>query len=183
MMRHEGLNDYALLILRHALRRVINRLVETVARKSAFARKAIKVIFRSQGCDHAWEHCGVMRDDKLLTQTAFQSEAGNAERPVLIVKMQVARVVSRFRDSPGNIALVAVLDLSRDHSAISFAEKRVWKIAHDEKRHEVFEHRCGPRDQRAASVNRRELATQTKPVLLRHVAFSDCDKACQARFR
>src|SRR5205085_8968732 len=75
MMRHEGLNDYALLILRHALRRVINRLVETVARKSAFACQAIKVIFRSQGCDHACEHCGVRRDDKLLTQTALQSEA------------------------------------------------------------------------------------------------------------
>ena len=49
MVRHEGANDDALLILRHTLRRVVDRLVETVARRARLLRKTVQVPSAARG--------------------------------------------------------------------------------------------------------------------------------------
>ena len=55
--------------------------------------------------------------------------------------------------------------------------------AHDERRHQVLEHRTRPRNQRGAVCDRCHGTTKTKPVLRGNVVFCDCQKACEPRLR
>ena len=55
--------------------------------------------------------------------------------------------------------------------------------AHDERRHQIFEHRTGPGDQRRAASDRRRGAAEPEPVPGGHVALGDGEEARQPRFR
>ena len=53
--------------------------------------------------------------------------------------------------------------------------------AHHQERHEVFEHRAGPGEQRPSAVDFRQRAAHAEPMLLGDVAFGDADKTRQPR--
>ena len=96
MVGHERANRRAVLTLLDAFRRVINRFVEPVARQRAFRSSARRFSIACNRLHLCREHRGVRRDHQVFDQAAFQTQTGNAERSVLIVEMQIARVVSRF---------------------------------------------------------------------------------------
>jgi hypothetical protein len=93
MVRHERMNDDAILMLGHTLRRVINRLIKTVPRERADLRKSLHVPQRGPRRDHRGKNCRIWRDHKIFAQTTFQTETRHAERTVLIIELQIARVV------------------------------------------------------------------------------------------
>jgi hypothetical protein len=76
--------------------------------------------------------------------------------------------------------LSAVFDLPRDDGPARPVEQRLVVAAHDEERHQVFEHGRRPGDEGVPPVDARQLPPQTEPVLLRRVAFGDGDEAGEA---
>src|ERR1044072_8856529 len=96
--------------------------------------------------------------------------------------MKIAHVVRGFRNSPRHTTLLTVFDLPVDDCSISFREQRRLIVSHHEQRHQILEHRAGPRNQRASTIDLCERAAHSKPVLLWNVSLRDADKACETRF-
>jgi len=76
-----------------------------------------------------------------------------------------------------------VLDLPLHDCPISLVEQCVRIISHHQQWHEVFEHRAGPRDERASAVDFRQRPAHAEPVFLWHVAFGDADETGEPCFR
>jgi hypothetical protein len=77
---------------------------------------------------------------------------------------------------------VAVFDVTSYAGAAALIQQGARIAAHQQQRHQVFEHRPAPRHQRRAAVDVRDEAPHMKPVMLRHVALCDGDEAGQPRF-
>ncbi len=136
---------------------------------------------------HRVEHGGkssrVRRDHEVVAQTALQSQAGHAERFVLIGAVAIDDVVRAFRDAPRHAMLFAVPDLSLHGHPARLVEQGFGVAAHDEERHQVLEHRRAPREECRHAVHARHRAAKPEPVRFRHVAFRDRDEAGEPRFR
>ena len=144
MMGHVGVHYCAVLAFLDSFRSEIERFIESIGRKRAGTLECSQILNCIVRENVRSENRRIRRYHEVFDQTALQSQTGNAERPVLIVEMQIARRVSRFRNSPGHAALAAIFDLSRHHRFVGFAQQRLAIVAHDQQRHEVFEHRAGP---------------------------------------
>ncbi len=129
------------------------------------------------------EQTRVRRDDQIVRKAALQSDAGHAERAVLVVRAGVLHVVRGLRDAPWSARRLRVLDLAADHRVVGFTQQRPRIAAHDEQRHEVLEHRRAPRHERAVRPDRRHEPPELEPVLLRHMPHGDGDEAGEPRFR
>ncbi len=144
VVRHERTNQHRLLSFRQTFCGVVDRLVESIWTKCAFLLQAAQIADRRRWIDAQRQHRRVRRDDEILDQSALQAETGHAEWTVLIVEMKVAYVVRGFRYAPGHAALFAVLDLAVDDRSISLPQQRCRIVLHNQKRHQVLEHRAGP---------------------------------------
>src|SRR5215216_1702884 len=82
---HESFYEDVFLILRQALFRVINRFIKAVTRESAFAHEPPQVVERGPRLDHCGEDRRIGRDYKMITQSALEPEARNAERAILVI--------------------------------------------------------------------------------------------------
>ena len=78
--------------------------------------------------------------------------------------------------------LSAVLDLPRDDEPIGFGEEALVGRAHDQRRHQVLEHRARPGDERRAARDLGGHAPHPEPVLGRDVALGDREEAREPRF-
>ena len=145
VVRHERADRYRRLRARQPRRRVIDRFVKTVAAFGADRRQPLQVHRRRLGRDHQGHHRCVRRNDDIVAQSAFQPDAGDAERAVLVVERRVDRVIAGLRHPPRNVAFGAVSNLPRDRCVIGLVEQRVSVSRHHQQRHQVLEHRAAPR--------------------------------------
>ena len=76
----------------------------------------------------------------------------------------------------------AILDLARDDQAVGLGEEAPVRGAHDQRRHQVLEHRARPGDQRRAAGDVGGDASHPEPVLGRNVALGDREEAREPRF-
>ncbi len=183
VMGHVRLHDFELDALGKPRRRVVDRFVEAVSPERADGGEPPEVLARGRGVDHGGERRGVGRHDEILGEPALQAEADDAEVRVLVGEVHVARVVSRFRDSPGNAALLPVLNLPPHREAVRVLEEAPGRRLEHEVGHQVLEHRPGPGEQRRAAADRAQGTAEVKPVLDGHVAAGDGHEARQSRLR
>ena len=81
----------------------------------------------------------------------------------------------------GRPSSVAVLDLAAHDEAIGLFEQAAERRAHDQRRHQILEHRARPGDQRSAPRDRGHGAAEPEPVPRRHVALGDRHEAGEPR--
>ncbi len=164
-------------------RLVVDRFVEPESAVEPVARQSRQVRRRRRRIDEAGERGGVRRHDQFVGESALQSEAGHAERLVLIVAGAIGEGVGRLGDAPRHPPLLAVLDLPAHAGAAALVEQRAGIRAQQQLRHQVLEHRAAPRHQRGAAVDVGDQASEMEPVMLRHVALGDGDETGEPRFR
>ena len=140
-----------------------------------------EVVERGLGIQHRGERGRVGSDHDVLEQPALEPETGNAEVRVLIGELHVAHVVSRFGDAPGHGALLAVLDLARNHEPAGEIQQAAGGLPHHEQRHQVLEHGTGPRDEGGTAPHGRERPAEQEPVSGRDVALGDGHEASEPR--
>ena len=84
------------------------------------------------------------RQNGMLIVTFDEAEAGDSERLVLIVAVDILRHEARLRVPPRHAVLPAVFDLPGDGRVDRLIHNRVRKRLEHETRHEIFEHRPAP---------------------------------------
>ena len=179
-----GSTTAATLAFRDPRWREVERLVEAVAAARARQPSAVRNSAAAAcGIDHRGQRRGVGRDDSVVGQTALQAEAGDAEVGILIGELEVAGVEGRLRDAPGRAELRAVFDLPLDDQPVGLLDAGCPPAPASPARHQVFEHRARPGDQRRAVVDGRHRPAQPEPVARRRVALGDGDEAGQPRLR
>ena len=181
VVRHEG--TIATSFPRAGARRVVERLVEAVAPERARGCEPGEIARRGARIDHRRECRRVRRDDGVLAQPALQAQARDAEVRILVGELEVAHVVGRLRDAPGHVELGAVGDLPAHDQAAGLLEEAPGRRAHDERGHQVLEHRSRPGDERRAVAERGDGAPEPEPVPRRDVALGDRHEAREARLR
>ena len=118
--------------------------------------------------DHGGERGGVRCDDGVLAQAPLEAEARHAEVGVLVGEFLVARVVGRFGDAPRQTEADGIVDLAPDDQVVGLLDQAAERRPHDQRRHEVLEHRARPGDQRRATSDRRHRTPEPEPVARRH---------------
>src|SRR5271156_4529278 len=164
MMRHECPNDGNPGSLGQTAASVIERLKKAVPTASADRNEPGKIERRAFRIDHHRKSRRVRRDHGVLAQAPLEPQARHAEVRILVGKLQVARVVGGFRNAPGKAEFSPVIDLSLDDQAIGLFQKTSRWRTHDERWHQVFEHRPRPRDPRSPMWTGRARAPEPKPV-------------------
>ena len=161
---------------------VVQGFVETVPADGAHAHQPPHVGGGFRWIDQAGQRRGVRRHHQVVLQPAFQAEAGHAERAVLIRPRAIRDRIRGLRHAPRNPAIARVVHLTPDTRAAALIQQRAGERAHDDERHQVLEHRAAPGHERRAAVHAGHQPAELEPVVLRHVALGDRDKAGQPRF-
>ncbi|MNN29878.1 hypothetical protein D3C81_1434990 [compost metagenome] len=155
---HEAVHQRHAFIVRQPRAGEVQRLVEAVAALRAHLLQAGVVAPRRLRIDHGRQAGRVGGDHHVLGQPALEPEPRHAEVGVLVGELQVARVVGGLGDAPGNAQRAAIGLLARHHQAIGLLQQAARRRAHHQRRHQVFEHRAGPGNQRRAPGHRRRRA-------------------------
>ena len=124
--------------------RVVECFVETMAAERAGPCQTFQVADRRLRVDHRGKRCRIRRDDEVFAQTAFETEARHAEVRVLISQLEIAGAIRRFGDAPRYMARNAIVDLPAHDQSIGLFEQTAGRCTHDERGHQVFEHRTRP---------------------------------------
>ncbi len=96
--------------------------------------------------------------------------------------MAIDDVVGAFGDAPGNAACFAVANLVGDSHAARLVEQRLRITSHHQQRHQIFEHRRAPREERRDARHAGDRTAEPEPVRFRKVALGDGDEAREPRF-
>ena len=176
VVSHEGSNDGDIDSFRQTARCVIQCLVKSVATACADCREPRKIAYRGLWTDHRGKRGGIRGDNGILAQTAFEPEARHAEVRILIRKLKIARVISRFRDAPRYAEACSVVHLPADNQPIRLLKEAADRSAHNDRRHQIFKHRSRPGNERRAVPHRCHGSSEAKPVTRWHVAFGDGDE-------
>jgi hypothetical protein len=80
-----------------------------------------------------------------------EAEPRHAERLVAVAMIRIARSEGGFRDAPGQALRLAVPALDADRDPLALAEQALGPAAQQQPRHQIFEHRAVPRDQRQST--------------------------------
>ena len=182
-MRHVGANDRDVARLRHPLAREVQRLVEAVAPAAVQRFESYEILRGGAGCVHRREARRVRRDDEVLAEAALQAESRHAERRVLERQVQVAFVERRFGDPPRHAATLRVIDLPLDDHPARVVDEAAVRRVHQQRRHQVLEHRARPRHEHRLAAHGDQRASEPEPVLGQHVVLGDRDEARQACLR
>src|ERR1041385_5724688 len=113
-MGHECLDDGAGLVSRQTYGCVVDRFKKSVTSFDTFFFQSLQVAIAFNGIDHQGHYCSIRRDDEILTQPAFETEAGYTKSPVLIGETIVDKIITRLRHSPRHALLTSILDLFFD---------------------------------------------------------------------
>ena len=157
--------------------RVVERLVVAVAAVAAGRREPHEIPGGCERIDHRRERRRVRRDNRVCGQASFQSKPWHAEARILVGEFQVARVVRGFRHAPGYVQFVAVGLVAPDDQAVRLLEEAADRGAHDERRHQVLEHRAGPRDEGGAARDRGQRPAEPEPVTCRQIPIGNRHQA------
>ena len=148
---------------------------------SACRRHASEIVNRRGRIDHRRKRRGVWRDHEILAEPALESEARDTEGGILIREIDVAGAECAFGNAPRHAALVSVFDLPVDDEIVGLAQQAPFRRFHQEVRHQVLEHRAGPRYERRAASHRRKRAGEVEPVVDLKVPFGDGNEAREPR--
>lgn len=140
-----------------------------------------EVAQRGLWADCQCERRRIRRDHEVVGQAALESESGHAERLVLVVVGAIAHVVRRLRDAPWDLSLSPIAHLTGDGTVAGRVEQRLRERPHQQRRHQVLEHRRAPRQQRRHAIDADGAAPEMEPVALRDVSARDGDEARQPR--
>ena len=183
VMRHEIADDRNVLVVGQPRAGEVERFVEAIAAKRTHRGELRVVLARCLRIDHRGQSRRIRRDHAVLRETALEAESGHAEIRVLVGEFDVAGVIRRLRNAPRNAKRLAVRRLPFHHQTARLFEQAADRRAHDQRRHQVFEHRSRPGNQRRAVADRRRGTAEAEPVARRHVAFRDREQAREPRFR
>ena len=183
VVRHVGAHEAGGFAFRQTGGRVVERLVESVGPAGAEGGEPLEVLGRGAGIDHRRQGGRVGRDHEVLAEAALEPQARNTEVRVLICQLEVPRVEGGLGDAPGHTARRAIAHLAADDEAIALLEEAPGRRPHDERRHQVLEHRARPGDERRAPLNGRHGAPELEPVGGRDVTLGNGDEAGQTRLR
>ena len=183
MVRHVGAHRHHRYAFGQACRRKVERLVPAKWSASALLLHALEVADGGGGIDHRGKSGGVWRHHGLVAEAALQAQTGNAETRVLIGEFPIPGIECRFGNTPGQIPLIPILDLASDDQPRGFAEQAPFRLAHDKDRHEIFEHRPRPGDQRGPAVDGGQQSTQSEPMPNRQISLGNRQEAREPGLR
>ena len=185
MMRHIRANNCEFCVLRKARARVVDCLIKTVAAAGAYASHSLVVSRRRGWVDHGCEAACVGCYYGAFAEASLVSEIGYAEAGILISLFDVACVIFRFRDAPGNAKLLAVFLLSPHPTRRLVCSRRSASKARASlpmKASDIQTIRTRPGDEPRAPIDRREGTAKREPVLRGDVAFGDGKEAREPSF-
>ena len=140
MMRHEGADESEALAFRNPRGGEIHGLVKSIAAPRAHRRQSLEIRGRGRGINHGRQAGRIRRDDAIFAQSAFQSETRHAKIGILIGQFQIAGIVGGFGNPPRQPQFCPIFDLTAHDEPICLLEQTSRRRAHDERRHEIFEH-------------------------------------------
>ena len=167
MMRHVILERRAGLATGHACGREIDRLIKAVSALVTAFSQCFQISACLQWGHHQRQNRRVWCDDQIVGETALESQPRHTECAILIYAVGVGRIVARLGNAPRHSALAAVFDLAGHDCPVGLIEQRALIGRHHEQRHQIFEHRAAPRQQRHRTVVGGQLPAQGKPMVLR----------------
>ena len=183
VMCHEGANHGARLSTRQARRSVVDRFIEAEFSFNPFSGQPLEIQACLLGRHHQRERRSIGRNYQVLGKPSFEPQAGHAERPVLIVEMNIDCIVAAFRNTPGRPGFSPILDLAGHGRLTGLVEQRVFVCRHHQERHKVFEHRPAPRKQNRLSAGGGEQTSQGEPAVLGQLSLSNRHETGKPRFR
>ena len=183
VVRHEVAHDAERLAFRLPRHGEIDRVEEAAvaARTERFEQAQVS---HRIGRRHQRRHrARIGRDHAVGRWRAAQGQARHTKGRVLVGQRVVLREVGRLGHAPGQLLRLAVSLLLRHSCSVGDLQQTVVGLGHDERRHQVLEHRARPRLEAGARTDRQEGASECHPVAARHVALGDGQEAEQARLR
>ena len=181
VVRHEGAHDRAVRSGGHAAAGVVDRLVVAIAAERAGRGQPVEIDHRLRRFDHGRQGRCIRRDDGVRAESPLQAESRHAEVRVLVGEFEVAGVVSGFGDAPGHAEARAVLHLAAHDQSVGLLDEAADGRLHDERRHQVLEHRTRPRDEGCAVADRGHRPAEAEPVARGDVSLGDADEARKPR--
>ncbi len=163
--------------------RIVQRLIPAIAASSADFGQTLEVASGGARIAHRCQCRRVRGDDGVVAESALESEAWYSKARILIGEFQIAGIIGGFGCAPRDAASGAVFDLLFDHLTTGLVEETSGRGPHDQSRHQIFEHRARPGDERRAISNGSHCAPKPEPVARRQVAFGDRDEARETGFR
>ena len=183
VMRHEIAHDGDVAALQQPGGRIVESFVEAVAAAAAGCFERLEIAQRGVRLNHGGERRRIGCDHHIVAQPALEPEAGHAEVRILVGQLQIAGVVGGLGDAPRRPELKTIVDLPRDDAAFGALEQAAGGRAHDQRGHQILEHRSRPRDQHRPAPNRGHGMAEAEPVAGRHVALGDREIAGQPSLR
>ncbi|SPU76735.1 Uncharacterised protein [Brucella suis] len=161
----------------------VHRIVEAVAPERTKLCQALEVGHRRCRLILRGKQACIGRDDRIARQAALEAEIWHAKVGILIIQMRIARIEGGFRNAPWQATRGRVIDLALHHKLVGLVEKRAERLGHDERRHQIFKHRAGPRQKRTLPAHRHQKTAELEPMLNRNIALGNGKEARQTRFR
>ena len=184
VMRHEGIDRSEIAgARRRAPRREIDRFPQTVAASGAQFLEPLEIGLRRDRIDRQRQGRCVGGDHVIAREPAAQPEARHTERAIAETAFRVARGEGGFGNPPRCAVRAPVGAMRLHRHAIAFAEQGLRLARHQQARHQIFEHRAVPRDQRQPAGHARDRPSKMEPVFERDFLFRDRQEARDAGFR
>ena len=179
VMRHVGAHGDEPVRPRQAAGREIESIDESEGAERSQLLERLEIQCRRFGPDAEREGRCIGRNHQVVRQAALDAQSRNTEGAILVVSAGVGQSVGRFRDAPGDPPLRRVAALILHRRRFALAQKRVPAAGQEERRHEVFEHRSAPGQDRRFAPQPGDRPTKREPVLDRSVVLGDGEIARQ----
>ncbi len=181
VVRHESSDDHGPLVVGRARWRVVDRLVESKPPLGTLGREETQICGGRRRVDHKRKCSRVWSDDEVVRKPALEPEFGHAERSVLVVPLDVARIECSLGNPPRHAIMSCIRDLLANGCSFRLLQKCAFVCPHHERRHQILEHGSRPGNERAAATGARQRTPQPLPVRRGNVALAYSDKAAEAR--
>ncbi len=178
---HVGAHRRAGAALRLARGGEIERLDEPVSTACREAGEVAHVLAGQARIDQRGQRGGVGRDHLLGQRRAAQRQPGHALRRVLVGQRVIAPGVGTLGHSPGHGLSLRMRDLLHERRTASLAQHAAVGLGHEQRGHEVLEHRARPRAQHSMPPVGKQRTAKRGPVLDGHIALGDGQEAGAAR--
>ena len=182
MVRHIGLNHHAVGALGQPRSGIVNSLIPAIGPAGAHVAQALEIAPGGRRRDHGGKPAGIGRYDGIFAQAPLQTQIGNAKAGILKILVAIQRVILRFGNPPGNAQPLGIADLPLDRRLVAGGQQTACRFMHDQRWHEILEHRPRPGLQRRGPSQRGQRAPEVKPVPRGNVALGDREKARQPGF-
>ena len=179
MVGHISVNHHAEFAVPLILAGIIDGVVETHGAGESARFQSPEVLGGGNRIHRKRQYGSVGRHHKFVVLFLLERQGRHSKGPVLVNLIGIERAVGGFGDAPGYSLFLTVFDLQFDGLAARPVEQRIAECPRKQQRHQIFEHRAGPREQRILTRGIHVRAAQGGPVEDRNVAFSDGHQARQ----